>query len=212
MNKLFEILEKNDFELPGAIAHSAMAPKFNEALFRSTKPKENSRKSAIIIPLFDSDSNIIEGSNDIAVLISRRSLKLKNHPGQLCFPGGGLDKNETPIKAAIRELEEEVGIKEKNIDFLCSLSKLFVEPSNNIIYPFVCRIKSNEINIYPEEVDSIYFKELNFFLDPINIKYQKRIMESKEILIPFWDIGSEVPLWGASAMIMNEFVELVKSF
>lgn len=204
MNNLFNKIKNYKDELPGAIAHKAMAPIFNGNIFRKMQSSSaDCRKSAVILPLYEIEDNI-------EILFTRRSINLSHHPGQISFPGGRLEMNETPLEAAYREIEEEVGIKGNHIEFLGSLSELYLEPSNNMVYPFVCKINTQEIMIDKTEVDSVLFKNLNFFLDDNNRKTQKQIIDRKEILVPFWDIGSEVPLWGATAMIINEFVELVK--
>ncbi len=207
MKNLFSELRNFSGKLPGATAHSAMAPKFNGGVFRKMQPSENCRKSAVVLPLYQ-NKNVEGEDSDVQILFTRRNLNLKHHPGQLSFPGGQIEVGETPLEAAIRETEEEVGIKSSDVECVMKLSPLYLEPSNNLVYPFVCKINTNKIIIEPEEVDSYLFKDLDFFMQD-NKKYRKQIMENKDIVVPSWDIGCEVPLWGATAMILNEFTEVI---
>lgn len=201
MNDLFAKLKAYKGQLPGAIAHFAMAPKFKGEFFRNMQAKEHSRQSAVALLLYKSN-------NVMQILLTRRSLNLKHHPGQLSFPGGKIENGETPCQAAIRETKEEVGISESDIDFLMPLSKLYVNRSDNLINPFVYRISNPKVSIQRSEVDSYCFVDLeNFRKD--KVKHKEQEIEGKQIDVPFWEVNCSVPLWGATAMILNELVEVI---
>lgn len=203
MSDLFAKLKAYKGQLPGAIAHFAMAPKLKGGFYREMQAKEHSRQSAVALLLYE--------NNDIPqILLTRRSLKMKHHPGQLSFPGGKIEKGETPCQAAIRETKEEVGIKESDIEFLMQLSKIYVDRSDNLISPFVYRITNPKILIEKSEVDSYCFVDLSNFRKD-NIKLEDQEMEGKQIDVPFWEVDCSVPLWGATAMILNELVEVIST-
>ena len=63
----------------------------------------DARVSAVLIVL-------VEGDDGAEVLLTRRSMEMRNHRGEISFPGGRLDAGETPIDAALREAHEEVGL------------------------------------------------------------------------------------------------------
>lgn len=203
MSDLFAKLKSYKGQLPGAIAHYAMAPKLKGDVFRDMQAKEHSRKSAVALLLY-------ENNNVPQILLTRRSLELKHHPGQLSFPGGKIEDGETPSQAAIRETREEVGISESDIEFLMPLSKIYVDRSDNLISPFVYKIKNPKISIAKSEVDSYCFVDLLTFRKD-NIKHKDTVMEGKQIDVPFWEVNCSVPLWGVTAMILNELVEVIST-
>ena len=120
---------------------------------------ERMRRSAVIIP-------VIKINEEVKVLFEVRSKKLNSQPGDICFPGGRIDKGETPKEAALREISEELGIG--NIEIINELDTV-VRYDGIIIHPFVGVINDiEEININGDEVDHIFFVPLDYF---INHKY-----------------------------------------
>ena len=65
---------------------------------------EDARHSAVLVPLYD-------GPDGAEVLLTRRSQALRNHRGEVSFPGGRMDPGETPLQTALREAHEEVGAR-----------------------------------------------------------------------------------------------------
>lgn len=103
-------------------------------------------------------------SNEAALLLTRRSAKLRNHPGQWAFPGGRLDAGETVIDCALREMREEVGL---SLDVDQALGHLddFVTRSGFVISPVVFWAgKGNELLLNADEVASVHRIPLREFL------------------------------------------------
>ena len=120
---------------------------------------ERMRRSAVIIP-------VIKINEEVQVLFEVRSRKLNSQPGDICFPGGRIDKGETPKEAALREISEELGIS--NIEIVNELDTV-VRYDGIIIHPFVGIINDvKEININGDEVDHVFFVPLDYL---INHKY-----------------------------------------
>ncbi len=71
--------------------------KLQKNILMSLKPV----KSAVIVPIIE----------DKEILLIRRSKNLKNHPGEIAFPGGVIENDEDPVETAIREIYEEISIK-----------------------------------------------------------------------------------------------------
>ena len=101
-----------------------------------------------------------------ALLLTRRSQKLRNHPGQWAFPGGRVDAGETKIEAALRELHEEVGIKCGPEDVLGTMDD-FVTRSGFAMTPVVVwGGRQSDIQPNPDEVASVHrIPTLEFFRD-----------------------------------------------
>ena len=123
---------------------------------------ERMRRAAIIIPL-------VEVNNEVCILFEVRAKKLNSQPGDICFPGGKIDGNETPKEAALREMFEELGVE--NIDIINELD-IVVRYDGIIIHPYLGIIKDiNEISINESEVDHVFYVPLNYLLshEPLEV-------------------------------------------
>lgn len=103
-------------------------------------------------------------STDPALLLTRRSSRLRNHGGQWAFPGGRLDAEESAIDAALRELEEEVGLS-CGPDQVLGLLDDFVTRSGYLITPVVVWAGPNQdLLLSLDEVESIHRIPMTEFL------------------------------------------------
>ncbi|MFZ5652302.1 MAG: NUDIX hydrolase [Bacillota bacterium] len=114
--------------------------------------------SAVLLPL-------VEKEGKCHILFEVRSKQLKRQPGEICFPGGKIEKTEQPdpLAAAMRETTEELGISESDIEIIGPLD-ILVTPLSALIYPFAGRIKSCNIKPNPREVDEVFLAPVDFFL------------------------------------------------
>lgn len=95
-------------------------------------------------------------SNEAAIMLTRRSAKLRNHPGQWAFPGGRMDPGETEVQTALREMHEEVGVDLDESMVLGCLDD-FVTRSGFAMTPVVVWGGPNlEAQPNPSEVESIH--------------------------------------------------------
>ena len=134
---------------------------------------ERMKRSAVIIPL-------VEVNNEICILFEVRAQKLSSQPGDICFPGGKIDNNETPKEAAIREIYEELGVK--NIDIINELDTI-VRYDGIIIHPYLGIIEDvNKININESEVDHVFYVPLNYLLNhkPLEVTSKINVQRSEE--------------------------------
>lgn len=105
-----------------------------------------------------------EWSDQAALVLTRRALHLRNHPGQWALPGGRVDEGETPEAAALRELEEEVGLVLEPAAVLGRLDD-FSTRSGFVITPVVVWGGPAPLLVAnPGEVDSIHRIPLTEFL------------------------------------------------
>jgi 8-oxo-dGTP pyrophosphatase MutT (NUDIX family) len=184
--------------LPGPLAHDVM-----RATFIGLKPnfehKLPPKPGSVLILLYpDGDA--------IKFPLTLRADYLGAHSGQISLPGGKAEPGENYIETALRECEEEIGVKESSIDVIGRLSDFFVIPSNFLVAPVVgvCRSKP-EFNADPVEVVKIMEGDVSDLLRPDAIR-QKEILAAKQfrMLAPHFEIAGEV-VWGATAMMLNEF-------
>ncbi|KAM7536697.1 hypothetical protein Aperf_G00000085782 [Anoplocephala perfoliata] len=136
-------------------------------------------QSAVLIPLvcYDCDKP--------AILYTRRSLYVRNFPGEVSFPGGKIDEGESIVEAALRELNEEVGIPSCFVDIWTTFAPCPTRNALSLIYPVIGFIgnydSSKEIlhspsgNIHlkpsPGEVDMIIFRSIDWLSDPAVRRY-----------------------------------------
>ena len=134
---------------------------------------ERMRRAAIIIPL-------VEVNNEVCILFEVRAKKLNSQPGDICFPGGKIDGNETPKEAALREMFEELGVE--NIDIINELD-IVVRYDGIIIHPYLGIIKDiNEISINESEVDHVFYVPLNYLLshEPLEVNSKLKFERPNE--------------------------------
>lgn len=208
-NNVLNFIEflKNNNKLFGLNSQIKLAPKKNGTPFRVFSPNgKQTRKSSVMILL--KPVNI----DDFNILFTLRSRGLKSHSGQISFPGGQIEENETPLNAALRETFEEIGIPHEEIEVISHLSELYVPPSNSLIYPFVGVTNFDDWKINKSEVEEIIEVPFSFLIQTNNIIWQKRQFLGETIEIPCWDLNKSEVLWGATAMILSELIDLYHYF
>ena len=180
------------------------------------------RKSAVLIPLVGVDG-------ETHVLFEIRSHQLKSQPGEICFPGGRVEQDDASEKeAALRETCEELGIDLEEVEIIHGLGVL-VHPSSSSIFSFVGKIKNHHKIAPNEEVSEVFTVPLNYLLnyEPEIHYIQVKIQPEEEFpfeLIPdgrdykwrnvrlpeyFYRYEDKI-IWGLTARILHEFIELLK--
>ena len=135
------------------------------------------------------------------------------HRGQIAFPGGKRESNETLKECAFLETKEEIGISISMEEPIQPLTPLYVPVSNFIIYPFVVfQEKLPAFDLNPAEVKSIIDSPLTQLRERYAI-HKKDISVREQILknVSYFPLDNKV-LWGASALIFSEFLYLVRQF
>lgn len=191
-------------KLPGETAHLKMSPKSHNVPLRKFKPSSDAKLSAVMVLLKFNQYSEIE------IPLTLRSEKLSSHSKQISFPGGMSEENETPLETAFRETEEEIGVTRKSIEYIGELTKLYVPPTNFIISPVVGILKDDiEFVINPDEVAEIIHVPYSLLIETNSVKFKKNIINGLELDIPYWEVHNEVPLWGATAMILSELIDIL---
>jgi len=207
MNLIDHIRERLAKPLPGLDAHRVFVPDMPESALRLAPPPADARRSAVLVPL------IAEVIDDLRIVFTVRSLSLRSHKGQISFPGGRIDEGEDVYTAALRELHEEIGVEPHDVTILGELSPLYIPPSNSAVTPVVALIKKSRQWVISEaEVTEVLDIPFASFLDATSISFEKRSLYGRLVDVPQWNIHPSVPLWGATAMILNELVWIVKEY
>jgi 8-oxo-dGTP pyrophosphatase MutT (NUDIX family) len=197
-------------ELPGDKPRSLLAPFINGVNQELPKPCKSSKQSAVLLLLW-------ERNEEIQIVFTLRSVRLLSHSGQISFPGGKTEINgitginETAEETALRETYEEIGVPSCGIEVLGRLSPIFVLPSNSFIIPVVGYSKNYlDFKVNHNEVEEVFTKPIDFFTFD-NIKQKKWDVRGELIDIPYWAVHHSIPLWGATAMILAEFIEIYRN-
>lgn len=190
-------------DLPGKQAHDKMT----HVIRRSVKSAPADARVACVMCLFYEKEGVPH-----VVFIQRTSKNPKDrHGGQIGFPGGKSEESDVNLEAtARRETQEEVGINGADIEILGELSPLYIPVSNFQVYPFVGYLNYDPVWIPQEaEVDAILEIPFSMFLKE-DVRKQTDMSFSDNITlkrVPYFDLGGHV-LWGATAMMMSELLEL----
>lgn len=159
------------------------------------------RRACVVIPL-------IRSGAEWSVLLTRRSAQLQAHSGQIAFPGGGVEEGESLEEAAIREAEEEVGIRPQDVELIGRLDDL-VTHSGFLVAPFVGVIHEPiEYVIQEAEVDEVFEVPLEALLDPRNPEIRYVPFRNSHYPAYFYHYeGYEV--WGLTGRMLKAFLDLV---
>lgn len=192
--------------LPGLTSHHQMAH-----AVRRVDPHPDAlttRDAAVLMTLFEKDPG------DWHMIFIRRtsSHEQDKHAGQIGFPGGKSESADPDLMyTALRETNEEIGIDLSGVDVLGELTPLYITVSKFLVHPFLAYSwKSPEWIRQENEVEEILEIPLTSFLDPTTKKDTKIRLSTGIILnhVPCFQINGHV-IWGATAMIMSEFLDIM---
>jgi 8-oxo-dGTP pyrophosphatase MutT (NUDIX family) len=188
--------------LPGQDAHDKMASE-SRLKFKMPSPNERTRESAVLILFYPFKNEIF------APLILRPQYD-GVHGGQMAFPGGRAEKeDENLIRTAMREAQEEIGVRLTDIKVIGQLTKLYIPPSNFFVQPVVGYM-NHKPDFYPDarEVDKVIEVALEEIINPEIIGRKILNVRGVEVDAPFYQI-QEHTVWGATAMMISELLNVI---
>lgn len=139
------------------------------------------------------------------VLLTRRAQALRNHGGQVSFPGGQIEAGDGgPVEAALREAREEIGLEDRFVSVLGFLPD-HVVVSGFRVTPVVARVSPGFSLTIDEEVEEAFEVPLSFVFDPRNHHPRQHRFRGTDVEVAMVDIpygGHNI--WGATAgMLMS---------
>ncbi len=202
MNLIASIRQQLSEPLPGKNAHMRLAP--FAARLNYTIP-EDAYQAGVLILLY-SKNNAIHFP-----LITRTSNHIEDkHRGQIALPGGRKDNSDSNMMmTCIRECTEEIGIVPEQIEMLGALSPLYIPVSYHHVFPFVAYYHG-ESQFVPElkEIVSIHEVKVSDLYNPKNrLTQQLKTTEGPIMIVPTIQID-QLTIWGATAMILEEFSDV----
>lgn len=153
--------------------------------------------AAVLVPL-------IQREDALSLLLTRRTEELRDHPGQISFPGGRLEPSDPDvIAAALRETEEELGIPETQIEVLGGLDELETGTGFRV-FPIVARLHPEfNLQIDTTEVAEVFEVPAGYALDRRNHQQESLVFDGRKRR--FHSITyRDYRIWGATAaMLVN---------
>lgn len=136
---------------------------------------------------------------------TQRTLKLKNHAGQISFPGGRVDQNDAdPIAAALREAHEEIGLRPEGLNVLGVLDS-YDTITGFRVTPVVAIVEQPfELVLAPDEVESVFSVPLSFFMDRNNLQQRQAPYLGQQRSYYGYQFGAHW-IWGATAGMLRAF-------
>ncbi len=161
--------------------------------------------AAVLVPL-------IERSGVCTILLTQRTAHLENHAGQISFPGGRVeDKDASPIDTALRETEEEIGLKRNDITDILGCLDLYQTVTGFLVTPVVGFITTPfKLVIDAFEVQETFEIPLDFILDVRN--HERHSITQDGRTRHFYVINYERRyIWGATAAMLINFAQRLRA-
>ncbi len=184
-----------------AIASGALVPPpyvgSDFALSGLDEPPTQLRAAAVLVPLVDR-------AGVLSVLLTQRTEDMPSHAGQIAFPGGRKQSEDSSlIVTALRETEEEVGIDRSFVEVVGPIDT-YVTRTGYAVTPIIGFVRPVfTLKPDPREVADVFEVPLDFFLDPANHHIHSRTWQGRERRYYAMPYGERY-VWGATAgMIKN---------
>lgn len=167
-------------------------------------PPANARSAAVAIVLYPRD-----GQWTLPFVV--RPVKMRNHAGQVAFPGGQVDPGETTAEAALRELEEELGVPRFEPKLLGELQPINLFVTNFVVHPWAMLLDAGpEFEPHPGEVARVVEVALADLLDDAAISRFTQNRNGIEVSAPCFHAGDDA-IWGATAILLGEFLDAIRT-
>jgi len=176
---------------------------------------------SVIVPL-------VKVNDEVNILFEVRAKDLIKQPGEICLPGGGREKGETPLMCAIRETKEELGVNFEDIRVISKLDTLY-EESGFLINCYLVELNVGRMKPSEAEVEETFTVPLKFLLENEPELYSIDMEPNDRGEFPYekinfiggynWRRGHvEVPIyhykdkviWGLTGRIIHEFIKVMK--
>ena len=157
--------------------------------------------AAVLVPIYCKQG-------EYYLLFTKRTQKVKEHKGQISFPGGAREGEEILVNTALRECAEEIGVMAEEVEILGELDDTLSITSNYIISPFVALIPwPYQFQVNREEIEELIEVPLSALLDSSYQRQETEIIEGEAVTSYFYNYQGKV-IWGATARILSQFLDI----
>ncbi len=179
-------------------------PHFDGRLMMSEEACVAAKPAAVLVPL-------VARPEGIQVLLTRRTDHLSDHAGQISFPGGRVEPEDSSVVAtALRETEEEIGLPRQRVELLGALREYFI-PTGYRVVPVVGWVSPPfALAPDPSEVAEVFEVPLVYFFDPSRHVLQQDVRNGR--LRQYYAIPwQQHNIWGATAGILVDLYQVLAS-
>lgn len=204
--ELIQIIKKQlTKKLPGENAHFQMLSKEMQRNRGGVERPVKVKKAAVMVLLYQKKETWF-------TLLMQRPESPYAHSKEVCLPGGGYETEDGDLETtALRETEEEFGIDRNAIEVLGPLTDIYIPISNYEVQPFIGLLKKDPLlNPDPSEVAEIIPVALSDLINRANRKEKNITTSTGDSInnVPYFELEKRT-VWGATAMMLSEFVALV---
>ena len=162
------------------------------------------RPAAVLVPF-------VPRAGRLSVLFTRRNPHLRNHAGQVSFPGGAIDPGDIDaVAAALRETREETGIDEARVDPFGYLDCLDTV-SGYCVTPVTGFVRNDyALRLHEDEVDEVFEVPLEFILEPSTLRRERFLWAGREREVFAFDWEGR-RIWGATAAILKNLIDRMQA-
>lgn len=186
-------------EVPPGLTDASVIPKRGDhdadPVMRKIAEVRPIRPAAVLVPIVD--------HREPTVLLTQRAQHLPDHPGQVSFPGGKIEKGDAdPRASALREAEEEIGLDRAHVEPLGYLD-LYMTTLGYRIVPVIARVKPGfSLKLNVSEVDVTFEVPLAFLMDQNNVQRHSRDWQGMTRHYYALTYGERY-IWGVTAGILR---------
>jgi len=195
------------FDVPVGFADPDVIPQHdqqdaNPAVLAAIAGVRPIRLAAVLVPIIERD--------ELSVLLTERTAHLRDHAGQISFPGGKIDVgDDSPAAAALREADEEIALTSKFVQPIGYLD-VHMTPFGHRILPLLARVRPGfALRFNKGEVKDAFEVPLAFLMTPENHKRESRNWNGLPISLYAMPFGQR-NIWGATAAIIRNLYERVQ--
>lgn len=178
------------------VSDVSLLPELNETWISTSRP------SAVLIPLL-TDTDVP------SVVLTRRADHLRNHKGEISFPGGRMEQDESPRGAALREAFEEIALPHDMVTVMGHLHPIATFASNSHITPVVARVEGTPVFVPdPGEVARVFTVPLSELARQDTYRNEWWETPRGDINIHFFELDDET-IWGATGRLLHQLLDVV---
>jgi 8-oxo-dGTP pyrophosphatase MutT (NUDIX family) len=169
-------------------------------------PKEDRPSAAVLIALYTHRDRL-------HVVLTKRTHRVEHHKGEISFPGGGRDEEDTDlVETALRESAEEIGLQRDHVDILGRIDD-FITVSQFHVTPYVGAIDPRhspyEWRPHVVEVAEVIEVPLSHLYEPSSLVLERRVLNGEVRHVEAYRYG-EHRIWGATQRMLQQFLEVAR--